>query len=276
MDEDLKTGVDPVQENIPDHPTNSKKKPPSQHWAIRQRRKSTPTPTGVGSRVSADLMEKAAEFWLSQEETTGDTPSALSVGKHLSLSVAPEWLGSPRFLSILETRRFERKLLQLQARPELTNLIQQLMDLGMMEAYKRLRLTPSEIPNTVLFGDILHKWPKMLQEMTAGKTTVRAGDVFQSIVYEINLIQDPVTREKMRTSILSELEKAGRQLVDPEVIDADSVTLLRGRALDVDYPGDNPSTPPPPVPARPSDPPDDPSLRPNPSLDQLWTDPSLD
>lgn len=236
---------------------------PYKSHADRKRAEAAKPATGIGSRVPHEQMDKAVQYWMKVEQETGQAPSALAVGKWLNLSVAPEWLTSPRFIGLLEVARFQWKLRQLQARPEIVNLVNEIIDLGMIEAQKRLVLTPEEIPNTVLFGDILHKLPKMVQEFTAGTRPVQAGDVFQSVIYEINLIQDPVVREKMRTSILAELERAGMALIQTgETVDADSIAVLRDGSDTVDNPGTELA-----VPTPDSNIPDDP---------KLWSDPSLD
>jgi hypothetical protein len=193
-------------------------------------RKATPATTkksGIGSNVPEEKLVKAANLWLDQEEKFPKRkPSAIGVAKGLGLSVAPEWLDTPRFTQTLEVIRFERKIRALAARPEIANTISELISLGLLEAQRRLILDPGSIPATVLYGDILHKWPKMLHDFQASADPVAAGDVFQTIVYEINMVQDPRAREQLRTTILGELNRAALALnpVETEVVDAETST----------------------------------------------------
>jgi len=166
-----------------------------------------PKASGAGSRVPDMKLIEAANVWLNLEESTGKAP-ALHVARKLGLSVAPEWLESVRFKQILEVARFRRKVMAMQARPEIAGTISELISLGLLEAQRRLILNASEIPSTVLYGDILHKWPKMLREIQAGAKPVASENVFISIVKEINLIADPAARESMRRTILGSLDAA--------------------------------------------------------------------
>jgi hypothetical protein len=195
---------------------------------IRQTREAVSSkPTGIGSQVQDAKMIEAAQYWLDQEKDTSTSSgkvSALAVGKRLGLSVAPEWLESESFRRILEVERFKRRILELRSRPEISSAISELIALGLLEAQKRLVLEASDIPATVLYGDILHKWPKMLREFEQGQAPVKAGDVFVSIVREINLIQDPGTRDKLKKQILGEYERAALALnpsVDAEFVSED-------------------------------------------------------
>lgn len=158
----------------------------------------------------------------------GKKPGALTIAKTIGMSTAPEWLASTRYSQVLEIIRFESKVKELQARPEIASTISELISLGLLEAQRRLILNPSEIPATVLYGDILHKWPKMLADMSASKGPVATGDVFQTIVYEINMIQDPGVRERLRTQLVGKLENAAlalnaAQANTAEVTDAELV-----------------------------------------------------
>lgn len=189
----------------------------------------TPKSSGAGSRVPDSKLFEAAEHYLTLEEKTGKAP-ALHVARKLGLSVAPEWLESPRFKQVLEVTRFRRKVLAMAAQPEIAGTISELISLGLLEAHRRLILNASDIPSTVLYGDILHKWPKMLREMAQGAKPVAAENVFISIVKEINLISDPEAREKMRKQILGSLDDAASVLsgaktgdVKEDVVDGELV-----------------------------------------------------
>jgi hypothetical protein len=186
----------------------------------KTREAASPKPVGVGSQVPDSKLIEAAGHWLDQEKdspSSNGKVSALAVGKSLGLSVAPEWLDSQSFRQILEVERFKRRVLEMKSRPETSSLISELIGLGLLEAQKRLVLESADIPATVLYGDILHKWPKMLREFEQGQAPVKAGDVFISIVKEINLIQDPNTREKLKRQILGEYERAALALSPPSV-----------------------------------------------------------
>jgi hypothetical protein len=174
-------------------------------------------------------MIEAAEYWLDQENgSSNGKVSALAVGKSLQLSEAPEWLDSDHFRRILEVERFKRRVLEMRARPEVSTMISELIALGLLEAQKRLVLEATDIPATVLYGDILHKWPKMLREFEQGQAPVKAGDVFVSIVREINLIQDIGTRDKLKKQILGEYERAALAL-SPS---ADAESVIEDESLD--------------------------------------------
>lgn len=201
--------------------------------AVRIRKKilaNIAKPSGVGSKVSEETLIQAARVYLDQEDKNGKV-SALAVGKALGGSVAPEWLVAERFTRILEVERFKRKVLMMQARPEIGSLIQEVIDLGLLEAHKRLVLSPGEIPNSSLFGDILHKLPKMVREWTDGAAPVKAGDVFISIVKEINLMADPVERERTRQLVLGQYQRVAQAMSpDAETVDAPDNDLLRDGA----------------------------------------------
>jgi hypothetical protein len=238
-------------------------------------------PTGVGSQIQDSKMIEAAGYWLDQEkESSNGKVSALAVGKSLQLSEAPEWLESDHFRRFLEVERFKRRILELRARPEISAAIAELISLGLLEAQKRLVMEAEDIPATVLYGDILHKWPKMLREFEQGQAPVKAGDVFVSIVREINLIQDIGTRDKLKKQILGEYERAALALspsvtvesVSPDESDSpNSVPVDRGQ-LDLeprpsDQPGQTTE-----VPHR------DSFAQPSGRLpeEQLWSDPAVD
>lgn len=212
-------------------------KGPSVPHAIRRHREAhalTRSDNGIGSRVPDLQMIEFANAWLDQEERKpGQKVSAIATAKSCGLSVTPEWIASTRFQSILEVERFQRRVKRLQAKPELTQLIQDVIDLGLMEAQKRLVLSAGAIPDSVLFGDILHKLPKMVQDFTAGAKPVKAGDIYVTLVKEINTMTDPIAREAVRRNLLDRLDNvalalnsADQQVVDAELPVGDEPVLL--------------------------------------------------
>jgi hypothetical protein len=227
--------------------------------------------SGLGGKVPFEQMVAAARVWLDLEGSKSQSRvSALAVGKGIHLNVAPEWLDSDRFIRILEVERFRRRVLQLKALPELTSLIQNVIDLGLIEAQKRLVLSPGEIPNSTLFGDILFKLPKMVQDFTAGDKPVRAGDIMLTVVKEINLIGDPRTRDLVRKQLMGNLDDIARAVNDAglsqEVVDADHNLLHVDGVDDADGPNVLPL-------ARPVlETTDGPDV----ADSELWSDPALD
>jgi hypothetical protein len=181
-----------------------------------------------GRSVSDEKLIAAANAWVAWERKypnakhVNQSAVALAAG----YSTVPEWFDSVRFKQAVELVKFEQKVLALQARPEINTLVSDLISLGMLEAQRRLILNPSEIPATVLYGDILHKWPKMLHDLNADKLPAPTGDVFNVIVQEINMISDRRTREDLRKKLVGKLEDAVLALkpADPtaaeETIDA--------------------------------------------------------
>jgi hypothetical protein len=193
--------------------------------------------SGIGGKVPLEKMIEAARAYLTLEDTApGSRVSALAVARSINLSVAPEWLESDRFTRILETERFRRRVLQLKALPELTSLIQNVIDLGLIEAQKRLVLSPGEIPNSTLFGDILFKLPKMVQDFTAGDRPVKAADIMLTVVKEINLIGDPRTRELVRKQLMGNLDDIAKAVNDAgsEVVDAEGNDLVLDNVVPLD------------------------------------------
>ena len=174
--------------------------------------------------VSDEILVKAAMVHVSMLEKSKSSrePSKLAIAKAIGYTEAPDWLNSPRFAKAVELIKFQNKVLAMQARPEINGLISELIGLGLLEAQKRLVLDPDSIPATVLYGDILHKWPKMLSDFAAGSGPVKTGDVFQTLVLNIESISDPNTRELLKKQIIGRLESAVLALkpADTEVVDA--------------------------------------------------------
>ena len=190
---------------------------------------------GVGSKISEEELVKAANVWLELEsKSESGKVSALAVGRRLGKSVAPEWLDSTRFQMTVELVRFNQKVAALKGTQEVSALVGRVIDLGLVEAHRRLVQEPHAIPDTVLFGDVLHKLLKMQQELTSSTKTIRAGDVYQIIAKEINLLADPKDQEAMRAQIMGSIQ-AGMNLLssggsqpsnaEESVVDVDSVAL---------------------------------------------------
>jgi hypothetical protein len=190
-----------------------------------------------GRSVSDEKLMKAAKVQVEYElKHPGKKLGALTLAKAIGMTTAPEWLDSTRYGHVLEIIRFESKVKELQARPEIASTISELISLGLLEAQRRLILNPSEIPATVLYGDILHKFPKMLHDFNQNTGPVKTGDVFQTIVYEINMIQDVPTRERLRKQLIGRLNDAATALntAVPEAVNVDSGTVDDGSVLIVD------------------------------------------
>lgn len=236
---------------------------------------------GVGSKVSEEELVKAATIWLELEgKSDSGKVSAIAVGRRLGKSVAPEWLDSTRFQLSLELVRFNQKVSSLKGIQEISNLVGRVIDLGLIEAHRRLVLEPTSIPDTVLFGDVLHKLIKLQQEVSAGAKPIKVGDVYQIVAKEIMLLADPRDQEAMRAQIMGSIQSGMKtlQASEPSSAEEDLVDV-------VGTPVDTPTVEPVPEPrtlpvggpgGRVTAHGAPPVLPPQTQEEQLWSDPALD
>jgi hypothetical protein len=159
-----------------------------------------------GSEVPEETLKRAAKVWIELEEQNKLSKSL--IGRRIGLKRAPDWLDSEIFRRTLELERFRIDTERVSGLKGAKEILDQLLQLGFVEMYRRLRTEAEKIPAPVLFGDVT-RLVKLRAELDATSALTGATPVSLLITVrqELLAVPEPI-RAVLMKQIFDEYKRA--------------------------------------------------------------------